>query len=113
MTDPPKPKMSKQMAKRLFNAHVSSIGQMDSRRQRLEVEHAELSHKYANALALLEAMVRRHGTQVFDRAMVQSVCAHGRVRYEQTPDRITVMLNPRPELIEQPESPLPSPNKSA
>jgi hypothetical protein len=36
--------------------------------------------------------VRRHGTQIFDRAQIEGLCASGRIKWEVTPDRITLRL---------------------
>jgi hypothetical protein len=99
MEKPHKP-LSRTAGKRLFNGTKAAIHQMDGAHQRLAVEQAQLSQKYANALAIIEAMVRRHGVQVFDRGLVQSVCARGNVTFEVTADRITVGLRPTPSVVE-------------
>lgn len=99
MENPRKP-ISRASGKRLFNATKAAIHQMDGAHQRVAVDHAALSQKYANALSIIEAMVRRHGPQVFDRGLVQSVCAHGNIAFEVTADRITVGLRPTPTVVE-------------
>lgn len=94
---------SRTEAKRLVNVARALSGQMadamSNDRQRMETVHGELKadylklqNKYANALALLEAFVRRHGTSTFDRSTVQGVCSRGQVMYDVQDDRIVVQL---------------------
>lgn len=59
----------------------------------LRNEVLKLQREKANALALLEAFVRRHGTSTFDRPTVQGVCARGQIAYDVDPDRITIRLS--------------------
>ena len=100
--------ISRSEAKKLRNLNTVHINHLTDGKQRaLEEASAELQvlrQKLANASAVLEAVVRRHGAQVFDRKTVQSVCARGRVQYDVTPDRITVRLLDDPRLVDGEQS---------
>jgi hypothetical protein len=109
---PPKLRnLSRSEAKKLRNLHTADINRLTDGKQRaLEETSAELqktrealaqaTRKLSNACALLEAIVRRHGQQVFDRATVQGICARGRVTYEVTQDRIVLRLLDEPRLVD-------------
>jgi hypothetical protein len=102
---PPKVRnLSRSEAKKiraLTNVHINKL--TDGRDRALEETSKALQEerqKTANACALLEAIVRRHGAQAFDRQTVQSVCARGRVQFDVTADRITVRLREEPRLVD-------------
>lgn len=84
--------LSKTRAKRLMNAQNALVRQ---RQRELDDEKSEvqsLKKHLGNALALLEACVKRHGPQVFDRQTVEQGCGAGRVTLDVTDKRITVKL---------------------
>jgi hypothetical protein len=84
--------LSKTRAKRLMNAQNTQIRQ---RLRELDNDKAELQalkKHLANACAILEAVVRRHGPQVFDRQAVEQDCGSGRVTLDITDKRITLRL---------------------
>lgn len=111
-SDQPKgsPPLSRTRAKRLFNLHKSTINTMTDGKQRaLEDASAELQRMrtmLANACAVLEAVVRRHGTQVFDRQSIESICAKGRIAWIVNGDRIGVKLRDEPQLVESVVEPI-------
>lgn len=122
MSDEPKREMSKTQAKKLINLSRATIAQIGSAAQRNEKDLAEqsrahfvLQRQHANAMAIIEAFVRRHGPTIFDRQTVQSICARGAVVFDVAADRITVRLRPGPvavdtdadvgTLIDMPEEP--------
>jgi len=84
--------LSKTRAKRLLNAQNAAVRQ---RMRELDHDKAEvqaLKKHLANACALLEAVVKRHGPQVFDRQTVEQDCGSGRVTLDITDKRITLRL---------------------
>jgi hypothetical protein len=96
--------ISRSSAKKLWGLQRTQLSQIsDGKERRLEEQAAELKavkqrlafvqQKLANACALLEATVRRHGTQVFDLKAIETTCARGRVRFEAKDGRITMLLN--------------------
>lgn len=91
MKEPP-PKVSKTQGKKLLNAVLVKSKQYATDYEAMQQREAETSLKLANACAVLEAVVRRHGTQVFDRKEVEGRCASGRIKWDVTPDRITLRL---------------------
>ena len=121
MDAPIKP-LSKQNMKRIRALHTVAINQMtDGKERALKDASAELQEsrkredklvaelKYAkqmlqNSCALLEAVVRRHGKQVFDRSTVESVCARGQIKTEALGDRITLSLRDKPTLVDSLDS---------
>jgi len=75
----------------------------DGRTRALEEASAELQllrRKLTNACAVLEAIVRRHGDQVFDRKDIETVCSRGRVQFDVMPDRIKLRLADDPRLVD-------------
>jgi hypothetical protein len=94
--------LSRQEAKRIRNLNTVAINQMtDGRERQFADMAAELKREKlqkANALAVLEACVRRYGQLAFDRSVIQGICARGRVSFDVRPDRITVALIP--ELVD-------------
>ena len=103
--------LSRSAAKRYFNLHKSTADSLTDGKSRALIETSEelqrvrqklsdAEGQLAMAAALLEATVRRHDTQVFDRRVVQKDCARGDVAIEMTADRITIKLRTRPRAIE-------------
>lgn len=84
------------LSKVLSNQVASQVSNEREEMLKAQVElrdrYLALERQYANALALLEAFTRRHGTSSFDRQTVQSLCARGQVEYTIDPERITVAL---------------------
>jgi methyl coenzyme M reductase beta subunit len=109
---PPKLRsLSRSEAKKIRALNTVEINRMvDGKQRALEQTSEELQKtrqklalatgKLSNACALLEAIVRRHGVQVFDRETVQGICAKGRVTYDVTEDRITLRLLVEPRLVD-------------
>lgn len=101
--DPKVDGVSRSEAKRLVNtarAVAAQVGGMASRKvENLEESNASLREEVlrlrrdkANALALVEAFVHRHGATVFDREQLETSCARGQVAYDVIDGRITVRL---------------------
>ena len=88
----PPPKLSKTQGKKLMNAVLVKSKQHATDYEAMRQREAETSRKLSNACAVLEAVVRRHGTQVFDRKQLEGLCAAGRIRWEVTADRVTLRL---------------------
>lgn len=88
--------LSRTAAKRLMNASLARVNQETSAEKRriaeLENELRMIVHKVQDACAILEAVVRRHGQQSFDRKEIATTCARGRIAWELTPTRITLKL---------------------
>jgi hypothetical protein len=100
-------KISRTRAKRLFNMHLAEIRERtdttkhqaqvladEVQRQRGHI--AELESKLRSANALMEGTVRRHGSQTFERSQLTAECMTGLLRFDITPDRITVRLADSP-----------------
>lgn len=86
------PKLSKTQGKKLMNAVLVQSRKHSTDYEAMRQREAEASQKLSNACAVLEAVVRRHGTQIFDRKEVEGRCASGRIKWEVTPDRIAIHL---------------------
>lgn len=84
---------SKSLMKRTFNASLANVKQSTAEFERIKQMEAYKSHQLANACSVLEAMVRRYGEQVFDRAEVESQCRFGRIKWVVTDKRITLTLD--------------------
>ena len=102
---PPKLRsLSRSEAKKVRALHTAEINRLTDGKQRaLEDTAAELQltrRKLVNACAVLEAVVRRHGEQVFDRKVIESECSHGRVQFDVTPDRIKLRLADELRLVD-------------
>lgn len=107
-----KPKYSKQSLKRLHNLNSVALKQITNGQERrlsdvcsdLEKARREialLNARLLSAAQLMEAVVRRHGVQTFDRQTVQSICKRGWVEFDLTDDRIAVRLRSEPtELLD-------------
>lgn len=100
---PVKP-ISRTKAKQLRSLHTVAINKMTDGRDRALKETSEelqlTRQKLTNASAVLEAVVRRHGPQTFDRKDIQSICARGHIQFDVTPTRITVRLRSEPLGVE-------------
>jgi hypothetical protein len=90
---PMKP-LSMSMRKKLLNASLARVKISNDEFERIKQQEAYKSHQLANACSVLEAMVRRYGEQVFDRAEVEATCRFGRIKWVVTDKRITLMLDP-------------------
>jgi hypothetical protein len=88
----PPVKLSKTQGKKLLNAVLVKSKQHSTDYEAMQLREAETSRKLSNACAVLEAIVRRYGTQVFDRKELEGLCAAGRIKWEVGPDRITLRL---------------------
>jgi len=102
---PPKLRsLSRSEAKRIGNLNRIEIHRLtDGRTRALEDASAELQllrRKLVNACAVLEAVVLRHGEQVFDRKVIESECSRGRVQFDVMPDRIKLRLADEPRLVD-------------
>lgn len=84
--------LSKTRAKRLQNAQEALVRQRAAELARQTGREADLSQKLANACALLEAIVRRHGPQVFGRQELEQECGSGKIAFDVTDARITLKL---------------------
>ena len=85
-------KLSKSKVKKLFNASLARVHQETSSDRHARAELDEAQQRLSNACAVLEAVVRRHGPQTFDRAELESVCKFGSIAWDITPTRITLRL---------------------
>lgn len=94
-----RPPLSRTASKKLLNAALTSAKQHGNDYEAMKQREAHKSQQLSNACAVLEAVVRRHGTQIFDRGEVEGRCNAGRIKWEVTPTRITIMLA---ELAEAP-----------
>jgi len=96
--------LSRSEAKKIRSLHTAEINRLTDGKQRaLEDTSADLQltrRKLTNACAVLEAIVRRHGDQVFDRKVIESECSRGRVQFDVTPDRIKLRLADEPRLVD-------------
>lgn len=109
VTAPPEPKLSQ--AKPLSRSAAKRIGRLtgvtinamtDGKVRALEETGDELQRvrrDYANTRAILEAVVRRHGEQVFDRSDIEKSCMNGDIQFSVTENRITVRLTPKPSAV--------------
>lgn len=107
--EPAEPEASKlDKAKPLSRSAVKRIGRLtgvtinamtDGKSRVLEETSEELQRvkrDYANVRSLLEAVVRRHGEQVFDRGDLETVCKHGNVEFSVAETRVTMRLRAKP-----------------
>lgn len=109
VTAPPEPKLSqaKQLsrsaAKRIGNLTIGTIHAMtDGKARALEQTSDDLQRvrrDYGNLRAIMEAVVRRHGEQVFDRSDIEKSCMNGDIQFSVTENRITVRLTPKPGAV--------------
>jgi len=104
--------LSRQQAKRIENLIVADVKQRvgaEARRiseleQYVKSLQSELRDtRYANARlqAVLEAMVRRHGRQMFDKQEVIEKCGRGRVQVVEDQYRFAVELPPDLEIVSE------------
>lgn len=109
---PPKT-LSRQDAKRIRNLNTAAIARMTDDRDRVfETMKADLkaarvalnaaNFERAKCMSLLEACVRRYGNLTFDRRLLESVCARGRVSIDiagERGERVSVRMRDAPELV--------------
>lgn len=85
--------LSKTASKKVLSLVLAKTQEHATNYETMQQREQDALRKLSNACAVLEAVVRRHGSQAFDRGEVESKCASGRIRWEVTPTRITVHLN--------------------
>jgi len=89
-----KPGLSKTATKRLLNASLARVHQETSADRKARAELGYVRQQLHNACAVLEAVVRRHGPQVFDRADLEGACKDGNIVWDVAATRITLRLKP-------------------
>lgn len=92
MTDAKIIKMSRRAAKTIHADTRARVNQMTSGHERLKEYAADLQHKLHSTNAALEAMVRRHGPQVFDRMELENLVGSNCLTADITDDRVTFKL---------------------
>jgi hypothetical protein len=103
--------LSRTQSKRIENMATAYVNAATGRDERLRksledalVKAHEDTERHRRAIAqykaILEAVCRRHGTQIFDKVTLAAQCARGRVDVTFDQQRITVALLPELEVVE-------------
>jgi hypothetical protein len=93
MTDAKVIKMSRRAAKSIHSDTRARINQATNGHERLKQRAAEMAGQLRSARAMLEAIVHRHGPQLFEREEIERLLGSTRLFFDVTDKRLTIKLS--------------------